>query len=187
MHQTWLQPTEDKSVLATFTARPKLQISVHDLKLTTVIDQNTCRAKFHKISGCANCPEGATASFTCSTDFGESEGHVFCGETISFPLKCTRAGYFQEVNIYLNKLAVDLKCNLTCPSNKQQLDIHRSLVKSIAENQWSHRYVADAQPTSSFIFPALEALTDFWKTSWYYMIGTLIIAGIIALIILKHI
>uniref|UniRef100_A0A914Z453 Phlebovirus glycoprotein G2 fusion domain-containing protein n=1 Tax=Panagrolaimus superbus TaxID=310955 RepID=A0A914Z453_9BILA len=185
VHDHWLEPTADKSVIARLSAKPRLQVSVQGLMLRTVIDQNSCKAEMHKLSGCSNCPEGAIASFTCTTDYGNAEAHVLCENSVSFPLKCSQRGYLQNINLFFDTVNVDLNCDVKCPSNTGKVNVHGILHQSVLENPWSTRTAAEVRPTTSFFMPILHALKDFWQQSYLIMIITLVVAGILAIIVLK--
>uniref|UniRef100_A0A914Z730 Phlebovirus glycoprotein G2 fusion domain-containing protein n=1 Tax=Panagrolaimus superbus TaxID=310955 RepID=A0A914Z730_9BILA len=185
LHDHWIEPTTDRSIVARLNAEPRLQVSVQGLKLKSVIDQNSCKAELHKLSGCSSCVEGAIATFTCTTDFGTAEAHVICDKAVSFPLKCSQRGQFQSINLFFDFAKVDMTCTIKCPSNSAELIIRGLLHHSVEENPWSVRKAADEKENESFIMPILSALQDFWTTTYTLMIVTLIVAAIIAIVILK--
>uniref|UniRef100_A0AC35FQ69 Kinesin-like protein unc-104 n=1 Tax=Panagrolaimus sp. PS1159 TaxID=55785 RepID=A0AC35FQ69_9BILA len=179
----WLRPTEDNNVIVDIPAHPRIQISIKEFSLFAAIDMNSCSATVHKIEGCSSCLEGAIADITCTTDFGQAEGHVVCSD-MSFPLQCHKSGYFQKVTLFFNKVNVDEECELRCPSKVAKINFHATLKKSTFVNPWS-KIVADVQSEPPLITAIIEAVSHFVQSSYTYMPITLGIAAVVALLLLK--
>uniref|UniRef100_A0A914Y611 DUF5641 domain-containing protein n=1 Tax=Panagrolaimus superbus TaxID=310955 RepID=A0A914Y611_9BILA len=168
---------------STIPAHPRLQLTIQEFTLFAAIDMNACSAEVHKLEGCSSCPEGAVADITCTTDFGAAEAHVLCDD-MSFPLQCSKNGHFQKITLFFNEVNVNIECSLKCPSKATKIKLEATLKKSTFINTWS-KIQTDVQGEPP-LFPALlQAASQFLQSSYIYLLVTLGIAAVIAILLLK--
>lgn len=104
----------------------QLQLSFDKLTLKTKMDFSQCSLEPVSLVGCGSCGSGATWSYFCTTDFGETLGHVFCPSS-NFSVVCTSSKVLRQVILTLPSGRISEKCRLMCPHSVSEVPLQGSL------------------------------------------------------------
>ncbi|KAK6017661.1 hypothetical protein OSTOST_16812, partial [Ostertagia ostertagi] len=113
--------TEDVSVRATIPnlSTAEILVTVNDDFDTTVkeVTDSICKVDTTEITGCYNCPQGATAEITCTSQEDDTVAEILC-DSYAFSVPCTTKGTVSSLKFNFQHAQVYLSCTSACGTTK---------------------------------------------------------------------
>lgn len=126
----------------TGTSNVQIQLSLDGIKLSTKIDDASCKLECSALVGCGDCGgDGAEFSYVCITSFGEALGHVFCAHT-SFSVHCTKESVERRTLLSLPSGRISEACFLSYPNSNNSFMLNGLLHLAPAMDQILNKLVS---------------------------------------------
>jgi len=90
-------------------------LTLDNLRLLPLVDQSSCTVHPQELKGCYDCDSGASFTFSCVTDFGETLAQIDCG-TLLVHQRCDTKNQSYTRNVALNVANVSIECHVDCPA-----------------------------------------------------------------------
>lgn len=117
--------TENRTVIAIMKQSSviQIQITMKNMKISTVYENNKCNLKVKDFKGCFNCNNGAKLKYYCKTDFGSALGELKCPGLSPKRLECTNTVNEKELTLEFEVSDIDIECTLTCPGSTNKVKL----------------------------------------------------------------
>jgi hypothetical protein len=157
-----LLPTRQLSVTAEIPYSPiTMQLTLQGLKLTQVVDNQTCTIEPAKLEGCYSCISGASLELKCTTSHQlPTLAHVLCDE-ITFSVQC---GVEKKQTQRINLAAPLIKqaCRVKCPGGETSFLLEGELYfVPLAGTRWRQATTGEGEYYAGNAFNLLDPGT--WK------------------------
>lgn len=93
----------------------QMLLTLDNLRLLPLVDQSACTVHPQELQGCYDCDSGATFTFFCATDFGETLAQIDCG-TLLVHQRCDTKNQSYTRNVVLDVSNVSIECHVDCPA-----------------------------------------------------------------------
>ncbi|KAK5964383.1 hypothetical protein GCK32_010050 [Trichostrongylus colubriformis] len=186
IHRPWITFTPSKTNRASVTAEiPSfttaefvIHLTDHVDKTVTMVTDSVCTIPNSIAQGCYNCPQGATAQVTCTTDGNDTMATVQCGD-LFFTIPCNRKGAISTLRFSHASARVKKECKVSCGKSETIFEItgilqwirtiHGSTLKILA---------GESSVYDELVFPDFGHIIDVFL-SWY---KTLLIACVVLIL-----
>lgn len=158
-----------------------IQIDLNGYETILETERSKCSMDDITIEGCRSCPNGATISYSCSTDFGVHLAEVDCPSS-RFTVKCG-PGRTRVTTAYFDIGTINEECSLRCPGSKTTFRISGKLT-FLQQDDWTKELLRTEELKPSVL---KEMITSVVETVEHYVSTTVqtLIVVLISIIILK--
>ena len=177
---------EGKKLTAQFQsiASLEMQITMKDLELTYLEEQNTCKIEVINTSGCYNCLTGMKLEFKCTTDKGEGLAIIHCGTKAMFSTRCTEKGIKDKTTLMFQQAEINELCQVRCATQTTSLNLTATLIfiKKDPLTKTNTIVVGKEDPGRMDFNLDLGFIGKWLKNNWLKFIGLIILILILVFV-----